>query len=66
MGFHSIQTDGCCLVELGWLLSLVLLKQKSVYVILQLGVESVVIGPRVIDIVFNASVYIGVAYESPI
>ena len=35
---------------------------EGVDVILQLGVESMVIGARVIDIVFNASVYIGVAY----
>ena len=62
MGFHSIKTNGCCLVELGWLLPLVLLEEKGVDVILQLGVESMVIGARVIDIVFNASVYIGVAY----
>ena len=41
---------------------LVLLEEKGVDVILQFGVESVVIGTRVIYIVFNASVYIGVAY----
>ena len=32
------------------------LEEKGVDVILQLGVESMVIGARVIDIVFNASV----------
>ena len=43
-------------------LPLVPLEEKGVDVILQFGVESVVIGTRVIYIVFNASVYIGVAY----
>ena len=62
---HPVETDSSRLVELGGLLFFVFHQQKGIDIILQLGVETVIVGSGMVNIIFYPSVHIGMANGIP-
>ena len=65
LSLHTVEADGSRLVKLGRLLFFVLLEQQGIQIIFQLCMEAVIITAGMVDIVFNPSIYIGMADGIP-